>query len=84
MSRLSRAPVAEPEPPALSVAVAEPVFAEPAIVSKRSPRRSRAAAPPPEPMAAANDPAPEPAIRPIIIGAEQDVVVEKKRGWWRR
>ncbi|HEX4172095.1 MAG TPA: Rne/Rng family ribonuclease [Acetobacteraceae bacterium] len=37
--------------------------------------------PEPEP---ANDAAPEPAVKPIIIGSEQDVVVERKRGWWRR
>jgi hypothetical protein len=35
-------------------------------------------------VVAANDLAPEPAIKPIIIGGEQDVVLEKKRGWWRR
>jgi hypothetical protein len=33
---------------------------------------------------AANDREPEPLVKPIIIGSEQDVVVEKKRGWWRR
>jgi ribonuclease E len=37
----------------------------------------------PEP-AAANDAAPEPVVKPIVIGSDQDVVVEKKRGWWRR
>ncbi len=31
----------------------------------------------------ANDTAPEPAIRPIIIGSGEELV-EKKRGWWRR
>jgi hypothetical protein len=41
-------------------------------------------APEPEPVVAANDIVPEPAIKPIIIGGEQDVVLEKKRGWWRR
>ncbi|HEY2615776.1 MAG TPA: Rne/Rng family ribonuclease [Acetobacteraceae bacterium] len=40
--------------------------------------------PAPEPVMAANDTAPEPAIKPILIGAEPDAVVEKKRGWWRR
>jgi ribonuclease E len=34
----------------------------------------------PEPLVAAA----EPAIKPIIIGGEQDVIAEKKRGWWRR
>jgi hypothetical protein len=36
------------------------------------------------PVLAANDATPEPAIKPILIGGEQDVVVERKRGWWRR
>jgi ribonuclease E len=40
--------------------------------------------PEPESVVAANDAAPEPAVKPIIIGAEPDAVVEKKRGWWRR
>jgi ribonuclease E len=38
----------------------------------------------PEPLVAANDAIAEPAIKPIIVGAGEDVVVEKKRGWWRR
>ena len=37
-----------------------------------------------ETVVAANDVAAEPAIKPIIIGGEQEVVLEKKRGWWRR
>ena len=37
-----------------------------------------------EPVVVANDVASEPAIKPIIIGREQEVVLEKKRGWWRR
>jgi ribonuclease E len=40
--------------------------------------------PEPEPLVAANDAIAEPAIKPIIVGAGEDVVVEKKRGWWRR
>ena len=36
----------------------------------------------PEP---ANDVTPEPLVKPIIIGTEEDApVAEKKRGWWRR
>ena len=27
---------------------------------------------------------PEPRVKPIIIGSAEDVLVEKKRGWWRR
>jgi ribonuclease E len=38
----------------------------------------------PESLVAANDAAAEPAIKPIIVGGGEDVVVEKKRGWWRR
>ena len=26
----------------------------------------------------------EPRVKPIIIGSAEDVLVEKKRGWWRR
>ena len=37
-----------------------------------------------EPVVVANDVAAEPAIKPIIVGGEQEVVLEKKRGWWRR
>ncbi len=32
----------------------------------------------------ANDATPEPLVKPIIVGSDQEVVVEKKRGWWRR
>jgi hypothetical protein len=35
-------------------------------------------------MAAANDTVAEPAVKPIIIGADEAPVAEKKRGWWRR
>ena len=35
----------------------------------------------PEP---ANDTASEPVVKPILVGAESEPVVEKKRGWWRR
>jgi hypothetical protein len=37
----------------------------------------------PEPVAAEPAAAPEPAVKPVIIGAEP-VLAEKKRGWWRR
>ena len=39
--------------------------------------------PEPEPVPA-NDVAPEPLVKPIIVGGDQEAVVEKKRGWWRR
>jgi len=40
-----------------------------------------AAALPPVP---ANDVIAEPLIKPILIGADGEAPVEKKRGWWRR
>ena len=70
----------EPGCPRPVLAESAPVQAEP----PRARRRAGGAEPEPEPVMAANDAALEPAIKPIIIGAEQDVVVEKKRGWWRR
>jgi ribonuclease E len=73
--------VAAPEPaPAIVLAEPEPAPAE-ATDAELEPLPS---APEPEPVVAANDIAPEPAVKPIIIGGEQDVVLEKKRGWWRR
>jgi hypothetical protein len=40
------------------------------------------ASPPPVP---ANDVAPEPLIKPIVIGGVEDAPeAVKKRGWWRR
>jgi hypothetical protein len=39
------------------------------------------APPPPVP---ANDAAPEPLIKPVLVGVEDAPVAEKKRGWWRR
>ncbi len=48
------------------------------------PQAEPVAEPEPEPLVAANDAIAEPAIKPIIVGAGEDVVVEKKRGWWRR
>ena len=65
-------PLPEPEPMAAAEPMREP---EPA-----APESSAAAAPP----VPANDIAAEPAVKPIIIGGEQDAAVEKKRGWWRR
>ena len=79
---------AEPQPmpaPAAEVAPPEPE-PEPAspIVLADPELEPLPPAPELEPVVAANDIAPEPVIKPIIIGGEQDVVVEKKRGWWRR
>ena len=69
------APEPEPEPAPQAQATIEP---EPTPAPPPEPE------PAPEPMAAANDPIVGPAIQPIVIGGEQDAVVEKKRGWWRR
>jgi ribonuclease E len=69
-------PVPEvPEPAAEAVSIQE------APVSPVHPEPDPA--PEPEPVAA-NDAAPEPAVKPIIINGAQDATVEKKRGWWRR
>ena len=73
-ARTTQAEAAGAEPaPAIVLAEPEPTPAAPEPLP-----------PEPEPVVAANDIAPEPAIKPIIIGGEQDVVLEKKRGWWRR
>ena len=68
-------PEPEPEPVAVQPApdpVPEPAASEPETV---------AAALPPVP---ANDVIAEPLIKPILIGADGEAPVEKKRGWWRR
>jgi hypothetical protein len=39
----------------------------------------------PSPPVPANDATPDPLVKPIVIGGEDDApVAEKKRGWWRR
>jgi ribonuclease E len=78
------APPPEPEPAAVPQAPVE-VVEVPSLEPEEPPAAPvTAATPEPEPLVAANDEAPEPAVKPIIIGGEQDVVAEKKRGWWRR
>ncbi len=37
-----------------------------------------------EQTATAEPPAPEPLVKPILIGSEEAPAAEKKRGWWRR
>lgn len=84
-----QAVVETPPEPAVAFAM-EPVSAEapPLFVATQAP----APEPVPEPvinaptvLEPANDATPEPLVKPIIIGAEEDaLVVEKKRGWWRR
>jgi ribonuclease E len=68
----------EATPPDASLAEGS---AEPTPVSEVPPTEPLA---PPEPPAPANDQEAAPAIRPILIGAEEAPPVEKKRGWWRR
>jgi ribonuclease E len=78
-------PGLEPEyaPPFITAepahAAAETIAAEPG-----PPAQLELPAADPEPMVAANDAAPEPVVKPIIIGADEAPVAEKKRGWWRR
>jgi ribonuclease E len=62
-------------------AIGEPAAVEPALEDAGPPPVS---APEPGQVEVANDVASEPAIRPILIGSGEEVVVEKKRGWWRR
>ena len=81
-------PVAGLEPenaPAAVAADPSPAAAEPsAPEAEPQPAAPEPATAEPEPLVAANDAAAEPAIKPIIIGAGEAVVTEKKRGWWRR
>ncbi|HLJ04678.1 MAG TPA: Rne/Rng family ribonuclease [Acetobacteraceae bacterium] len=84
-------PMAEPETTSTDAQAAElpPATPEPTpVIEAEPPSEPELAAPEPsateEPPVPANDVAAEPAIKPIIIGGEQDAVVEKKRGWWRR
>jgi ribonuclease E len=66
---------------------AAPAAPEPAPQLEESAAREPAP-PTPEPeerLEPANDTAPEPVIKPIVIGSgAEPPVVEKKRGWWRR
>jgi ribonuclease E len=76
-------PVADIEPTAESEARDEPPAIEPPL---QPPGRDELppAALPEQPPAPANDRGTEPAIQPILVGAEETPPVEKKRGWWRR
>ena len=81
-------PVPEPVP--------EPVSVAPQYVDAGPAAETRVADPEPEVAAAepvataptpvpANDVAPEPLVKPIVIGGLEDTPeVAKKRGWWRR
>ncbi len=69
------APTAESEPAPAAMeapdAGPQPTPPEPAAVE-------------PVPLVAANDVIAEPAVKPIIVGASEASIAEKKRGWWRR
>jgi ribonuclease E len=69
------APSVEPEPTRSEEYSAE---------SPPEPQEEPVAETEPEALVAANDAVAEPAIKPIIVGGGEDLVVEKKRGWWRR
>ena len=77
-------PKVAPEVPEVVAEVAEPAPA-PAPIEEPALALSQAAAMrAEEPPVVANDEVAEPAVKPIVIGSEQDTIVEKKRGWWRR
>jgi len=50
----------------------------------RQPQTAPQAVEPPEEAAAALEPEAGPAIKPVLIGSGEAVVVERKKGWWRR
>ncbi len=81
-------PATPPEPEPINVApepVAEPGAAEPEAATEPAAAPAEPGPPSPEPTPEpANDTAAEPALQPIIVGAEADPAVDKKRGWWRR
>jgi ribonuclease E len=87
---------APPERPAGETAFVNAGAPEPAGEALRA--GSESAAPTPGPTTAAPTPAndtggeialpapptPEPLVKPILVGAEGEPPVERKRGWWRR
>jgi ribonuclease E len=84
-------PEPEPTPAQAEEAQPEPEFSTPTAVAEPEVVESALGEPLPELAASAEETAPvaveaasEPLVKPIIIGGDQDVVVEKKRGWWRR
>jgi ribonuclease E len=94
-----RAVVAEPLAEAAAAAAAEPVVPqpEPAIVNTAAPEpmgepmhaNGEDQAPVPAndistEMTQPEPPPADPAIKPILIGADGEQPAERKRGWWRR
>jgi ribonuclease E len=73
----------EPEPAQAQSTGAEAEPGQPPATPQQADEPEPAVRPEPEPVAA-DDAAQEPLVKPIVIGSAQDVVVEKKRGWWRR
>src|SRR5690348_9459481 len=80
----------EPEPERAEATGGEPALVDASASAEQvapgptqQPLFDAAPEPEPEPVPA-NDAAPELLVKPIIIGSDEDAVVEKKRGWWRR
>ena len=72
-----------PEPVAAEGA-GEPAATQPIVdATPAEPTAGHASEPESMPIEVANDAAPEPAIKPIIIGSGEEPA-QKKRGWWRR
>jgi hypothetical protein len=67
------------EPSAAEVAPTLPVAPEPVTMAAELVTDA------PAPPVPANDATPEPLVKPVLVGGEEDAPsAEKKRGWWRR
>ncbi|HYZ22215.1 MAG TPA: ribonuclease E/G, partial [Rhodopila sp.] len=82
-AEITNAPGPEPAGELPAAETAPTQAAEPAAAEASAPDAA-AAETTPEAAAEAEPPPPEPAIKPIVIGASNEPPVEKKRGWWRR
>jgi ribonuclease E len=81
------APPAAPQPAAPQPGPAESLepVAAPAALEPLAPAAEAESATPAETHpVAANDPEPEPLIKPILVGSTGEPAAEPKRGWWRR
>ncbi|HLB96734.1 MAG TPA: hypothetical protein VJK90_03680, partial [Acetobacteraceae bacterium] len=75
----------EPTPEHVSEPPSEPVTMAPELVTMTPDLVPELVADAPVPPVPANDATPEPLIKPVLVGAEEDApAAEKKRGWWRR
>jgi ribonuclease E len=81
-SALEIANATAPEPATVE-AKGEPAANQPLVEAAPAEPTAPATSPEPPPPEVANDAAPEPAIKPIIIGSGEEPA-QKKRGWWRR